>query len=419
MVGRRGRFYYGWVIVGVAFLGSGIGSGVSLWGASVFVIPMTEDLGWSRAAFFSGYTVRAAVVGVLAPVVGPWTDTRAGPRALAAGGAVLLGLSLVLLRYTDSLWQFLLLFGVAGGLADLGSGFMVAQTLVPKWFVRRRGRALGIAIAGVGIGATVFPGAVSALVEAVGWRDAWLWLGIGAGGASLALALLIRTRPEDMGLLPDGAAAGESRSGEQPARGEESDAGRGAPDAGVLVADGVIRACGVRDHGIPEQLGAVPTGGATSALRRPQFGILFYGVISGLSRPVWGLVSERVPPRFLMAAVTGVTGFSILAFLEVRSLAPLVAYMSVAGVVMGGYLILQSLLTADYFGRAHLGAVAGLMRPVGMVTGAVSPLIIGALYDLHGGYTIAFLIAAAAWLGSGAIALATKPPRPRAERART
>ena len=418
MVGRRGRFYYGWVIVGVAFLGSGIGSGVSLWGASVFVIPMTEDLGWSRAAFFSGYTVRAAVVGVLAPVVGPWTDTRAGPRALAAGGAVLLGLSLVLLRYTDSLWQFLLLFGVAGGLADLGSGFMVAQTLVPKWFVRRRGRALGIAIAGVGIGATVFPGAVSALVETVGWRDAWLWLGIGAGGVSLALALLIRTRPEDMGLLPDGAAAG-SPVPENNRREERSLTRAEAlrtPAFWLLMASFALAGFGImgfQSNWVPFLLER------DFSAAQASFGILFYGVISGLSRPVWGLISERVAPRFLMAAVTGVTGFSILAFLEVRSLAPLVAYMSVAGVVMGGYLILQSLLTADYFGRAHLGAVAGLMRPVGMVTGAVSPLIIGALYDLHGGYTIAFLVAAAAWLGSGAIALATKPPRPRAERART
>ena len=310
MVGRRGRFYYGWVIVGVAFLGSGIGSGVSLWGASVFVIPMTEDLGWSRAAFFSGYTVRAAVVGVLAPVVGPWTDTRAGPRALAAGGAVLLGLSLVLLRYTDSLWQFLLLFGVAGGLADLGSGFMVAQTLVPKWFVRRRGRALGIAIAGVGIGATVFPGAVSALVETVGWRDAWLWLGIGAGGVSLALALLIRTRPEDMGLLPDGAAAG-SPVPENNRREERSLTRAEAlrtPAFWLLMASFALAGFGImgfQSNWVPFLLER------DFSAAQASFGILFYGVISGLSRPVWGLVSERVAPRFLMAAVTAVTGFRV------------------------------------------------------------------------------------------------------------
>ena len=118
----RWPFFYGWVIVGVAFVGSGLGSGISIWGASVFVLPMTEEFGWSRTEFFAAFAVRAVVVGVTAPVVGPWLDTRHGPRLMAIGGAFVLAGSMALLTYTEHLWQFLLLYGVLGGLAELGGG---------------------------------------------------------------------------------------------------------------------------------------------------------------------------------------------------------------------------------------------------------------------------------------------------------
>ena len=86
--------------------------------------------------------------------------------------------------------------------------------------------------------------------------------------------------------------------------------------------------------------------------------------------------------------------------------------MSIAGVAMGGYLILQSLLTSNYFGRAHIGSITAMMRPAAMVSSASSPLIIGFLYDLNGNYTIAFLFAAGAWTLAGFVVLLAKPPAP-------
>ncbi len=409
----RWPFFYGWVIVGVAFVGSGIGSGVSIWGASVFVLPMTEELGWSRAAFFAGLTVRAVVVGIAAPVVGPWLDTRHGPRIMAIGGAVVLAGSMALLTYTEHLWQFLLLYGVAGGLADLGGGFVILTTVLPKWFVAKRGRALGIATMGVGLGALVFPAAVSAVVDAEGWRSAWVWLGAVTGGISLLLALLVRTRPEDVGLRPDGAPglpASPSAGAPTDGAGERSltrgEAVR-TPAFWLLLAASSLIALGIvgfQSNWLPFLLE-----GGFSAVEASA-GIAVYGLLSGLSRPVWGLAAERVPPRYLLAASAAVTSVVIVLFLNVGSVALLAVYMAAAGVSMGGYLILQALLTADYFGRAHLGGVEGVLRPFMLVTGAISPLLFGVLYDLRDGYGAAFLVAAAAWLAAGAIVLAARPP---------
>ena len=409
----RWPFFYGWVIVGVAFVGSGLGSGVSIWGASVFILPMTEELGWSRTEFFAAFAVRAVVVGVAAPVVGPWLDTRHGPRLMAIGGAVVLGGSMALLTYTEHLWQFLLLYGLFGGLAELGGGFVILITVLPKWFVAKRGRALGIATMGVGLGALLFPGTVSALVDAEGWRSAWVWFGAVTGTIWLLLALFVRTRPEDVGLRPDGArgaAHATSSHASSDAAGERSltrgEAVR-TPAFWLLLAASSLIALGIvgfQTNWLPFLLETGFTAAQAAA------GIAVYGLVSGLSRPVWGLLAERVPPRYLLAASAAVTSVVIVLFLNVGSVSLLAVYLAAAGVSMGGYVILQALLTADYFGREHLGGVESVLRPFMLGTGALSPLLFGVLYDLFDGYGAAFLVAAAAWLAAGAIVLAARPP---------
>lgn len=411
----RWPFFYGWVIVGVAFIGSGIGSGVAIWGASVFVLPMTEEFGWSRTAFFSAFTVRAVLVGLSAPVIGPFLDTRHGPRLLGIAGAIVLGTSMMGLRYVDSLWQFILLYGVAGALAELGSGFTVSTTVVPKWFVRRRGRALGIATMGVGLGALVFPGSVSLLVNAVGWRDAWVWFGAVTGGISLLLALLVRTRPEDVGLLPDGdepgIAATAGGAGDGPERPPERSLTRGealrTPAFWMLLASFALVGLGItgfQSNWLPFLL----EGGFSSV--EASGAIAVYGLVSGLSRPGWGLLGERISPRWLFAASTMATAGVILWFLNLESVGVLSFAMGIAGVTMGGYIILRALLSANYFGRAYLGAVSSMFRPFVMGTASIGPLLFGVLYDLRGDYLLAFLMAAVAWFSAGLVILLARPP---------
>jgi len=412
---ERWPFFYGWVIVGVAFVSSGIGSGAAIWGPSVLLLPMTGELGWSRAEFFSAFLVRELIIGLAAPLVGPMYDTKHGPRVLALAGAVLLGVSMVFIKNVTELWQFIVLFGVLGGIAELGGGFFISQALVPKWFVRKRGRALGVSIMGVGLGALVFPTAISMLIEAVGWRGAWLWFGVGIGSIAFVLALLLRTTPEDAGLRPDGGTT-TRRGGEPeaPVTTEERSLTRReairTPAFWLLLAAFSLVGLGITGFQSNWHPFLVETGfGPAEA----SFGIAIYGLVSGLVRPGWGLLGERYPTRYLLGGVSVATAVLIMVFLNVRGMAALVPVMFMAGFIMGGYLILRALLTANYFGRAHLGAVNSLFRPIVMGTGAAGPILFGALYDLQGGYTLAFLTAALAWGASGVIVLLAKPPRTR------
>ena len=408
---KRGGFFYGWVIVAVAFIGGGFSSGVHIWGLSVFVLPMTGELGWSRTAFFTALTLRSLLGGFLAPVVGPWLDTRRGPRLLVLGGAIVLGASLASIRWVHEPWQFWLLFGMLGAVSDMGSGFVVSQTLVPKWFVRRRGRALGVATMGTGLGALVFPVSVSALVSAIGWRDAWTILGIAAVVVLVPLALLLRTRPEDVGMLPDGdtkpPATGEIEAAHREERSLTRRQALRTPAFWLLLSGSAFIGIGIvgfQSNWLPY----LKESGFSSV--QASVSIAIYGGLSGLSRPLWGLLSERIPPRYLMVVVTTLTAASILMLLNVRTVPMLASYMTIAGLVMGGYIILQSLIVANYFGRAHLGGVTSAMRPLLTVSMAASPLLAGVLYDARGNYTLVFLMAMAAWFVAGLIVLMAKPP---------
>ena len=393
-------------------MGSGIGSGAAIWGPSVLLLPMTEDMEWSRAQFFSAFLVRELIAGFSAPFIGPLYDTKHGPRLLMGAGALILGASTALVSVVGELWQFVLLFGVGGGLAELGSGFYISQTLVPKWFVRHRGRALGIAIMGVGLGALVFPSVISTLIGSVGWRGAWVWFGVGIGSIGFVLSLFVRTRPEDVGLLPDGGLATEDV--------------RRTPSRPVVIEPLLTRREAIRTPAfwlllvsfslwgwaspIPDQLASVPR---RDGLRPRRSVFRHRDLRPRVRHRASGLGAAG---RALSSALPdGRRGDSdavlILVFLNVRGFEALIVVMFIAGAVMGGYLVLRALLTANYFGREYLGSVDSFMRPFMTGTGAMGPLIFGALYDLRGGYGFVFVAAAIAWGIAGLIVLPAKPPR--------
>ncbi|MDE2900591.1 MAG: MFS transporter, partial [Chloroflexota bacterium] len=393
-------------------------TGVGVWGASVFVRPMTEEMEWSRAAFYGALTFQMLVGGALAPIVGPMQDTRTGPMRLMLFSAVLLGVSLIGLRYIDSLWQFYLLFGVSGGIAQITGGFALSMTILPKWFVRKRGRVLGIAAMGPGLGPMLYPVSLQALIDASDWRMAWFVLGIVALCVLIPLSFLVRTRPEDMGLLPDG----DSPVRPEPVEGPQSASQPRTIAAGgltvresvrtlsfwLIVAAFALVGIGIggfhanlvpfyQDSGIPESVAALS---ATA-----------FAVGSVSFRPVWGLLAERVPLRYLIGPQLILTAGTVLLILNVGGQTSMLIVTGLHGLTIGAYITLMGVIVADYFGRLHLGAINGVLRPFMTASGAASPLFIAFLFDLQDSYTLAFLIIAAGWLLAGALMLLAKPPR--------
>ena len=407
------RIYYGWVIVIIAIVGGAFTSGAGVWGPSVFVAPMSEELGWSRSAFFGAFTVRALVAGALAPVLGPLQDTQNGPRLLMLVSAFTLGGSLVLLRYVDSLWFFYLVFGGMGAISSVALGGMVTNAIVPKWFIRKRGRAMGLASIGTAMGPLLFPISVQAIVSTVGWRDGWLVLGLVTLAVLIPLSFLIRTKPEDMGLIPDG---GESMSTGVmkttiPPIAEENYSRREAirtPAFWLLAISfslATLSMGGFFANWLPyfQDIGFTAAVGSLAAVA--------YGIGSISVRLVWGLLSKRYSVRHLLVIQAFLTAISVFFFLHISGPTTLVMAGGFHGLAVGGFFIMRPLIIANYFGRRHLGAVNSLFRPLTTITSSLSPLLIAGLFDIYGSYVWAFTAVLASWLLVGAIVGFARPPR--------
>ncbi len=425
MRARRPRFFYGWLVVIASVLAGAVQSGGSVWGASVFASHMTDELGWTRSAFFGAFTLRAIVGGVLSPFIGPMQDTRSGPRILMLLTGVTMGFSLITLKWIDNIVLFYVLFGALGALTMVGGAEMLIVAIVPKWFVRMRGRAVAIASSGTAMGPLFFPFLVHGIITLVGWRDAWVVLGIGSMAIMVPLALMVRSRPEDIGLLPDGAREPDpaTQRQSQVAQGERTRAARAERSMTrrqamrtyafwLLILAFFLAMLGMggfHANWIPyfEDIGFSPAVGAWAATA--------YGVCSISVRLVWGVVAERFPVRYLLVIQAMLTAVSIMLFLNISDVPTLIIAGASHGLALGGFFIMRPLIIANYFGRQHLGAINGILRPFVTLSGAVSPLLIAGMFDIFGTYREAFLLATFTWvLAAGVVFLAAPPRRQRA-----
>ncbi len=417
--------YYGWVLLAVAMIAGSFSTGAGVWGASVMARPMTAALGWSRASYFGALTIRSLVAGALAPIIGPLQDTPNGPRRLMLLSAVLLGVSLMATRWVEYHWQFYLLFGLLGGIAQVTGINALTRVILPKWFVRKRGRVMGLAAMGPGFGPMLFPISIQALIELLDWRDAWFVLGLAALVILVPVSFMVRTRPEDMGLLPDGDKPGEPPPARPDPAPRPAAAPRmsGAPD-GLTVREslrtmalwliiGAFMLVGLGMGGLHANLVTyfqdIGLAASVAALSGTAF-----AVASVALRPVWGLLAERVTVRYLIGPQLILSAGTVLLILNVGGQTSMLIAAALHGLTIGAYITLQNLLVADYFGRSHLGAISGLIRPFMTGAGAVSPLLIAFLFDIQDSYTMAFLIIAAAWVAAGGLVLLAAPPKRQA-----
>ncbi len=201
---KESRFFYGWYIVAVGILVNIAGTFAFSSTLSIFLKPITEELGVSRGAFSLIRSFEIGVAAMIVPILGPWID-RHGGRGVLVLGVLMEGAGLVLSSLVQSFWQFALVRCslVIAGEALLGS--LVINVTIAQWFVRKRGRAMGIANLGTGIAKLSIPLCAASLFVLVGWRSTWAIFGIVAPLLVVAPALIfIRRNPEEMGLRPDG-----------------------------------------------------------------------------------------------------------------------------------------------------------------------------------------------------------------------
>ena len=405
------RFFYGWVIVAVAGLGSFSAAVETFPVLSVLLKPITETFGWTRSEFTGALTAGGLVGSGAALLTGPVVD-RFGPRwALTAAYAVI-GASFLLLSLVSELWQFYALQVAARGV-NTGVLAVASAVIVPNWFIARRGKAMGLAGLGFPAGASLMPLLIAAVTAWQGWREASLAAGALVFAVSaLPTALLLRRRPEDMGLLPDGARPGPQASapGSDLREADRSFTLRQAsrhPALYLLVAAISLwwfGRTGVALHAVPYMTDVgVSNAAAVAAL-------ITHSAVGAAGTLGAGFLRDRFHVRYVIAGDFLLNALAFLLLLAVDSAALAMAWAVFYGLAQGASVTLQRLAFADYFGRRHLGSIEGTARAVTNWTQAAGPLAAALAYDLTENYVFIFSVFVVTNLAAAALAAAAKPP---------
>ncbi|MEA2524883.1 MAG: hypothetical protein QOF73_2110, partial [Thermomicrobiales bacterium] len=379
------RLYYGWVVAGTLAVTETVSWGVLYYAFSVLLVPMRDELGWSAATLTGAYSLSLLISGLAAPFVGRWLD-RHGPRGLMTAGSVL-GVLLVVAwsRVDDLALYYLVWAGI--GLAMAATLYDPAFATITRWFERDRSRALLLVTVVAGFASTIALPFSSWLVERFVWRTALLILAAILAVATIpAHALLLRRRPEDLGLRPDGAPL---------PKGQEI-------AASAIVLDGVPVRDALRDPAFRWLTVAffLETFSAVAAtvhlipyLTERGDGARFAAAAIGLigaaqvgARVLATIFGGRLSQVALTALVFALQGVALVVLMGWQTRAGVLTAVLLLGAGRGVVTLMRPGLVAEFYGRANFGAISGMLSFFLTGARALAPVGTGVAYTLAGGY---------------------------------
>jgi sugar phosphate permease len=408
--GRR-KVFYGWWLLAGSVVAMALGSGVSFWSFGLYISPLEEEFGWSRAEVSLGFSVSLLIGGLTGPFIGRWIDAR-GPRLAIIVGATLTAATYILLATTSELWQWYA-YNSLNAVSRQMMFFIPFQALISRWFDRRRGIALGILGTGFSLGGFVVVPLLRLVIDQVGWDGAFIISGIAVVGVFVPIGLLlVRNSPADVGAVPDG---------EPPTKDEPYQAraltgltlGRvlSTPLFWVLAFAMMLFFYGLFGwlvHMVPFYESVGVSRGVAAALVSIAAG---FGIVTRLA---FGLLADRI--RRIETVAMGMLAFlmaGVTALLLDSGTAGIAVFIVFWVVGSGGGPLLEPLLLTRAFGLAHFGAILGAFIVVETIGFIISPALAGVIFDSTGSYDWVLVMFLGAFAASFALFyLAARLPHP-------
>lgn len=406
------RVYYGWwVVFGASTIGA-TWAGLYYFSLAAFLGPISEEFHLPRRTISLVIGLSSLIQGVcISPLVGVVVD-RYGPRRVIFVGVTLMGLGFILISTAPNitlLVLYFILFLSVGSAEQTGP----AMAAVANWFVKRRGTAIGITNTAIGLGALLVS-VTTLLIDSFTWRGAALAIGIIMWVVGYPIALLIRHRPEQYGLLPDGATeAPVEATPQDPQGGEIHFTPREALASRafwlIYIAFGLrsFVSLGTTLHLVL----AMEEKGFSTATGAALLGLL--GLIGLPGRLFSGVLADRVNKRLVASGSIALMGLGALMFAWSTSLWQIVLCVAVFATGMGGSGTLGSTITGEYFGRKAFATIAGMGAVISGIGLAGGPYLAGFSYDVTGSYRFAFLTFTAVGGVAAAAMFMAKRPIPR------
>lgn len=372
-------------------------TGVNFQGFSTYLSLLEDEFGWSKALLSAPRSLAQVETAILGPINGYLVD-RFGPRIMITLGVFIFGLGLMLFGFVNDVWSFIAVFA----LMAVGSSFsslLVVATAINNWF--RRGRTLGIGLAttGLGVSGVVAIPLIVMAQEAIGWRNTAIASGLAVWAIGIPAGMLMRDRPENYGMLPDGDTPESIKlaaSGRQGARNVGGETDFTVSEAfhtpsfwflsfGLALGMFVMSAVGVHQFiQMEREVGLSRNSAALVIMVMSAFNI--GGRLFG------GFLGDRLSKRILLGIAMLGTGVAVLILAWSTSLAQAMTFGVIYGTVWGIRTPISNAIRGEYFGRAHYGKISGFSQGITSPFAISGPIIVGLYADIYGQYQASFYV---------------------------
>ena len=415
----RTPVFYGWVVLAMTALGTYAATGVAQVVIGGIQNLIFDDLGWDRSTIAFAVTAGTWMSGLLAPLFGRLVDQH-GPRRLMPPAALIAGVSFIALAGIREVWHFFAAYMIARAIANPALVGVVPRTVAVNFFSRKRNLAIGLVSTFRPVSGAINIQIISVIAAASSWRVAYRLLGVFSILLVVPLFLIMRKRPEDIGLWPDGdessahlrpAAPAARRMGQTPA---SSDGSWSAGEALATSAFWLI---------VSAEMLTILTSGTVgyqivpflvdSGISQPiaVIALSLSSLLGALVNPGWGMLADRYQPRLLATFATAVTLATAAFFIPTAGGAGGFVVAIAWGIASGGLNVLGSMMLAQYFGRASYGTITGLTGPFQMAFLGLGPTFGALLYRATDGYSVIWFYALGAYAVATVLIFSARRPR--------
>ena len=377
---RLNKYYYGWYIAIALAITETVSYGVMFYAFSVFLTPMEESLGWSRSELTGGFSLALLIAGGMAIPVGYWLDKH-GSRLLMSFGSI--GATILVLMWSQmtTLNEFIIIWALMG-FCYAAVLYEPAFAVIATWFIHKRGTAMAVVTFAAGFASTIFIPLSDALLVAFGWRQAVFILGIILGVVTIPLHILVlRRRPADLGLYPDGKLTAPQTKQTSTINLRSVLTSRFFWILTLAFAISTLSMSAVRVHFIPLLI-SIGINPSTAALASGSIGIM-----QVVGRMFFAPIERHFSSKSMVIGVFMLLTLSMSILLIGGSPILIILFIVLYGMAVGTQTLARPLIVADVYGATFYGRISSVMAVFLTLATTIAPVGAGVMFDLFASYT--------------------------------